>query len=225
MDFGSMFGGMAAFRNVHSVLILGVLVLCSVVCLAFIVERLLYFWRIKLNPEEALLRIRSSLLAGRIEDALNLLGDVKGNPILAVIQAGVKNSHMPREQMAEMMRICQMKQRANMERNLTVLGTLGNTAPFIGLLGTVMGIIQAFRDLAGAQASANGASVVAVGIAEALVATAAGLMVAIPAVVFYNVFLKKVKRIWTEMEVAAMEMMALMALQAKDPASGGRNAG
>src|SRR3989338_1793027 len=123
-------------------------------------------------------------MGGRIDEALSILGKVNGNPVLTVIEAGVKNSQLPKEQVGEMMRAASLKQRAMMERNLVVLGTLGNTAPFIGLLGTVMGIIQAFHDLAGPQAAANGASVVAVGIAEALVATAAGLFVAIPAVVF-----------------------------------------
>jgi biopolymer transport protein ExbB len=79
-----------------------------------------------------------------------------------------------------------------MEKNLGVLGTLGNNAPFIGLFGTVLGIIRAFADLARNQS--GGATVVMTGISEALVATAVGLMVAIPAVVAYNVFQGRVRR-------------------------------
>jgi len=208
-----LFNG-AALRNPHSVAILGLLAVCSVIGLTLIVERALYFWRIKIEPEATLLRIRASVLAGRIEEALSILGDVKGNPVLAVIAAGVRSSLLPKEQAAEMMRVCQLKQKAAMEKHLVVLGTLGNTAPFIGLLGTVLGIIQAFHDLAGAQAAANGANVVAVGIAEALVATAAGLSVAIPSVVFYNVFLKQAKAVLTEMDVASSEVLALLSPQA-----------
>ncbi|OGR88235.1 MAG: hypothetical protein A3J74_08200 [Elusimicrobia bacterium RIFCSPHIGHO2_02_FULL_57_9] len=184
--------------------------------MAFVVERWLYFKRINANPEEALLKIRNSLMGGRIDEALSILGKVNGNPVLTVIEAGVKNSQLPKEQVGEMMRAASLKQRAMMERNLVVLGTLGNTAPFIGLLGTVMGIIQAFHDLAGPQAAANGASVVAVGIAEALVATAAGLFVAIPAVVFYNYFLKRVKLVLTDTEVAIVEMMVLLSLRGSE---------
>lgn len=224
MNLGNMLVNGAALRNLHSMLVLLVLVVCSIICLALIVERILYFRRIRANPEEALLKIRSSLLAGRAADSLAILGDVQGNPILSVIQAGIKNSHMPKPQLEEMLRICQMKQKAHMEKYLVVLGTLGNTAPFIGLLGTVMGIIQAFKDLAGAQAAGNGASVVAVGIAEALIATAAGLMVAIPAVVFYNVFLKKVKRLTSDMEIAGMEIVTLITLGAQEAGSGGSHA-
>lgn len=205
-----------ALHTTHSIVILSILVGCSVACLAFVVERWLYFKRINANPEEALLKIRNSLMGGRIDEALSILGKVNGNPVLTVIEAGVKNSQLPKEQVGEMMRAASLKQRAMMERNLVVLGTLGNTAPFIGLLGTVMGIIQAFHDLAGPQAAANGASVVAVGIAEALVATAAGLFVAIPAVVFYNYFLKRVKLVLTDTEVAIVEMMVLLSLRGSE---------
>ncbi|MBI4057518.1 MAG: MotA/TolQ/ExbB proton channel family protein [Elusimicrobia bacterium] len=212
--------GASAFNTLHSVTILVILLLCSLVCVAFIVERLMYFRRVQVNPEKVLLKIRNSLVSGKTDEALGMLGETDGNPILSVIQAGVKNSQLPREQVGEVMRACQMRQRALMERNLGVLGTLGNTAPFIGLLGTVLGIIQAFRDLAGPQAQANGASVVATGIAEALIATAAGLVVAIPAVIFYNYFTKKVKLLLMEMEVVAMEVLVLLSMK-----KGGSHAG
>lgn len=214
----------AAFQTVHSIIILGILLVCSLACLAVIVERWLYFRRIKTDPEKTLLKIRRSLIAGKIDETLGLLDDVEGNPVLTVIQTGVQNSQMPKEQVGEMMRACQMKQKGHLERNLAVLGTLGNVAPFIGLLGTVLGIIQAFQDLAGPQ-SAAGASVVAVGIAEALVATAAGLAVAIPAVVFYNIFLKKVKHIIIVMEVAAIELLVLLSLKTPDVRQGEVHAG
>ena len=83
-------------------------------------------------------------------------------------------------------------ERQNLDRGLVVLGTLGNNAPFIGLFGTVIGIIQAFADLAANPA--GGPSVVMAGISEALVATAVGLLVAIPAVIAYNAFGRVVKR-------------------------------
>jgi biopolymer transport protein ExbB/TolQ len=203
----------SAFGNLHSAFILVVLLLCSLVCLTLIVERWLYFRRISVNPEKVMGRIRNNVLAGKMDDALTLLGDTEGNPILSLIHLAIKNSHLPKEQLSEVLRAFQLRQKMLFERSLGVLGTLGNTAPFIGLLGTVMGIIQAFRDLAGPQAQANGASVVATGIAEALIATAAGLFVAIPAVVFYNFYLKKVKFFATEMEAVSVDMSVLLALR------------
>ena len=93
------------------------------------------------------------------------------------------------------------QERLRYERFLIVLGTLGNSAPFIGLFGTVLGIIKAFMDLAGD--IAGGAAVVMAGISEALVATALGLLVAIPSVIAYNTLKAKVRAIGTNSESLA----------------------
>jgi biopolymer transport protein ExbB/TolQ len=92
---------------------------------------------------------------------------------------------------------------------LGIVGTIGNIAPFIGLFGTVLGIIRAFRDIG--EVGAAGPAVVATGISEALVATAAGLFVAITAVIVYNAFLVWQGRILRRAEIVASEMLNLMA--------------
>lgn len=94
-----------------------------------------------------------------------------------------------------------------LQGKLTVLGTLGSITPFIGLFGTVIGVMHAFKDLASSAAQAAGASVVAAGIAEALVNTAAGLFVAIPAVIAYNYFLSKTNYFAKELESMANEII------------------
>lgn len=86
------------------------------------------------------------------------------------------------------------RKRLELEKNLAFLGTVGSNAPFVGLFGTVLGIIKAFHDM-GSQVESAGAQVISIGISEALVATAVGLMVAIPAVAFYNYFQRKIKTI------------------------------
>jgi biopolymer transport protein ExbB len=91
-----------------------------------------------------------------------------------------------------------MRTRLKWEKNLAVLATIGSNAPFIGLFGTVLGIIKAFHDLS--QQAGAGATGVTAGISEALVATAVGLLVAIPAVVAYNVFQRRVKSALGEAE-------------------------
>ena len=103
------------------------------------------------------------------------------------------------------------EERIRLGKNLAFLGTLGANAPFIGLFGTVLGIIQAFKDLGdtGVQ-SGETSKVVMAGISEALVATAVGLLVAIPAVVAYNIFQRRVKRMLGEAESMANNAYALL---------------
>jgi biopolymer transport protein ExbB/biopolymer transport protein TolQ len=92
-----------------------------------------------------------------------------------------------------------------LERYLGSLATLGNVSPFVGLFGTVVGIIRAFEAIA--RTGSGGLGTVSAGIAEALVATAAGLFVAIPAVIAYNYFLGRVKLFANAMDSAASEMV------------------
>jgi len=99
----------------------------------------------------------------------------------------------------------------HMERYLTFLATTGSTAPFIGLFGTVWGIMTAFRNI-GATGNANLATV-APGIAEALIATAVGLFAAIPAVVAYNFFLQRVRVLAKDMENFSTDLLNLIERQ------------
>ena len=93
------------------------------------------------------------------------------------------------------------------EEYLSALATVGNVSPFVGLFGTVLGIIQAFQEI-GRQGTASIAAV-APGVAEALVATAAGLFAAIPAVVAYNYFLNQIRRHATQLDVFRQDLLAL----------------
>jgi biopolymer transport protein ExbB len=110
-----------------------------------------------------------------------------------------------------------------MEKHLGILGTLGNNCPFIGLFGTVLGIIKAFADLSHNQA--GGAAVVMAGIAEALVATAVGLMVAIPAVVAYNIFQGRVRRTLGRVDAMAHLILARSHEENKAEAAGSSGKG
>ena len=105
-----------------------------------------------------------------------------------------------------------------LEKRLVILGTLGNNAPFIGLLGTVLGVIRAFHDL-GASAG-QGPEVVMQGISEALVATAIGILVALPCVAFYNFLQKRVKDTLIDVDRYGKQLIAV--LEAESVAKGGK---
>jgi biopolymer transport protein ExbB/TolQ len=92
-----------------------------------------------------------------------------------------------------------------LETYVPILGTVGSTAPFVGLLGTVLGIIKSFQDIA--MHAGAGPEIVSAGIAEALIATAFGLIVAIPAVMFYNYCVHKIQRLTQEIDLATYEVI------------------
>jgi biopolymer transport protein ExbB/TolQ len=106
-------------------------------------------------------------------------------------------------------------ERLRYEKRLAFLGTLGNNAPFVGLFGTVLGIIRAFHDLAGSAMQGQGTQAVMSGIAEALVATGVGLLVALPSVAMYNVLVRHVETATAGAEAMAREVIAYI----KTPAS------
>jgi biopolymer transport protein ExbB/TolQ len=98
------------------------------------------------------------------------------------------------------------RERARYERGLNLLATIASNAPYVGLFGTVLGIVRAFRDLSANMAEASGA--VMAGIAEALIATAIGLLVAIPALVAFNTFKQKVRNAVTDGQLLARLLLA-----------------
>jgi biopolymer transport protein TolQ len=110
-----------------------------------------------------------------------------------------------------------VKKRAELERGLTSLGTLGNNAPFVGLFGTVIGVIQAFHMLGAGGGGGNQAAMgnVIVAISDALIATGVGLIVALPAVVGYNMFQKRVGQVENNVAVISKQILALLKADAK----------
>ena len=171
--------------------VLWLLIILSVVSLAVIFERMYFFQKIRLDFADFSGKLSQHLLDEDIESADKLCRE---SPALEcqVFLKGLEYKEKGVEAMDQSMSGFMVSERQHLDHGLVILGTLGNNAPFIGLFGTVIGIIQAFNDLA--NNPAGGPSVVMAGISEALVATAVGLMVAIPAVIAYNGFQRVVKR-------------------------------
>jgi biopolymer transport protein ExbB len=178
--------------------VLVLMLVLSVVSLAIMLERAWVYWSLR-DDASALMRDLGRLLrSGDLEGARRRL-ETSPSAEAAVVIAGIVEAKMGYEAAEEAMAGASALQRLKLERRLTFLGTLGNNAPFIGLLGTVIGIIGAFDELGKAKnATLTGATQVAPeavmsNIAEALVATAVGLLVAIPAVFAFNTFTRVVK--------------------------------
>jgi biopolymer transport protein ExbB len=170
---------------------------CSIVALGFALERVLYFWKRRGDAEAFYRQASEKVRAGNVKEALWACVATP-HPVGAVTAAVLKSSHLSPEAVEEKLQIALSEQRLLLERNLGVLGTMGNTTPLIGLLGTVWGIMRAFHDMA--STGSAGPSVVAAGVAEALFTTAAGLVVAVPSVMLFNHFSRRTAVLLTQAE-------------------------
>ncbi|OIO11232.1 MAG: hypothetical protein AUJ52_02295 [Elusimicrobia bacterium CG1_02_63_36] len=184
-------------------LTLAALIALSVYSLAIIAQRWKLYRRSVTGSADFLPRARKLVKEDKLKD-LSALAHRHGGPASKVVMAALTGPSGKGERRAAAERELEM-QIAALEHGLPVLGTIGSTAPFIGLLGTVLGVMRAFRDLAGA--SNAGPGVVAVGISEALIATAAGLVVAIPAIIAYNYFTTRANGFADELRWTADEII------------------
>lgn len=171
--------------------VLWLLIAASVVSVTIMLERAVFFMRLRLDFQTFARQVTTKLIDSDY-DGIKALCSKSPSLSTQVVLRGLDYRSKGTKAMRESMEGYLIGERQVMDRGLVVLGTLGNNAPFIGLLGTVIGIIVAFKDLA--SNPAGGASVVMAGISEALIATAVGLIVAIPAVIAFNAFTRVVKR-------------------------------
>ena len=182
------------------------LALCSLLTIGILIERLWHFMRADRDPEAVLSRAQAALAKQgnpgaqwRDEPA----------PAVRVVGAALARRSEPRDALEEHLRATLANENLRLGAHLGIVGTIGNIAPFVGLFGTVLGIIRAFRDIG--QVGAAGPAVVATGISEALIATAAGLVVAISAVIVYNLFVIWQSRLARRAEIVAAEVLTLVA--------------
>lgn len=173
--------------------VLWILIVLSVLSFAVMIERFVFFFSNRLTGADELAR---KLANGDVEFARTAIEGKRGMEA-AVIREAINASPKGPDAVEEIIASTMAREKSRYEAWLSILGTLGNNAPFIGLFGTVLGIIRAFHDLATSPSGVQtgGASVVMSGISGALVATAVGLAVAIPAVVAFNGFQRWLKRL------------------------------
>lgn len=183
-----------------------VLVLCSVVTLGMALERVFYYSRRRGNTDEAMQRALKKIRNGQVREA-SWACETCSHPMGPVAVEVFKNTASSHS-LEERLQIALSKQKLLLERNLNVLGTMAAVAPLIGLLGTVWGIMRAFHDMA--QTGSAAPSVVAAGVAEALTTTAAGLIVAVPALMLYNHFSRRMNVMLTVAENNSRSLRAAL---------------
>ena len=177
----------------------------SLLSVAVMVERWFFYRRRKINFEATKEEFTKLLGKGDFDAAAKLMAQ-RNSMETSVVLAGLKGYDKGPESVEELLSGALGRSKADYERRLSILATLASNSPYIGLFGTVLGIVRAFKDLS--KDLANASSGVMAGIAEALVATAVGLLVAIPAVIAYNVFKGMVKEVVTNTESLSRVLMA-----------------
>jgi biopolymer transport protein ExbB len=164
----------------------------SVASVAVMLERAIFFRRIRADMQALVRGLSERLRARDLEGARRLL-DQSGSAEAAVASVGIAEFRRGASAVREAMAGATLLQRARLERGLGFLGTLASNTPFIGLFGTVIGIIMAFDHLSSSAARGSASQAVMGSIAEALVATAVGIGVAVPAVVAFNAFQARIR--------------------------------
>jgi biopolymer transport protein ExbB/TolQ len=200
--------------NFGAAWVMWLLIGLSVVSVAIMLERAWFYLSVRDNLEVLVPKFREALRSADLEQARKVL-EASPSAEAAVALAGLSEADRGAKAADEAMQGAKALQKMRLERRLAFLGTLGNNAPFIGLFGTVIGVVQAFEGLAkensgAAQTATAAPQVVMAAIAEALVATAVGLAVAIPAVVAYNYFQRHCRSILAETEALSRVLMSYL---------------
>jgi biopolymer transport protein ExbB len=184
------------------------LLICSAISLAVILERIVeYTKKSRLLRESFMKEIKELAEKGDLEGAKKLCAERK-EPIAAVVFAGLKNARYNEKIIMNTMEREIMIETVKLERYTSIVGTIGNIAVYVGLFGTVLGIIRSFHNIS--QIGSGGISTIISGVAESLICTATGLAVAIPSVVAYNYFTKRIDNFITEMEYVSSETLDIL---------------
>jgi len=180
------------------------IILCSIVAIAIIIER---FWTLnpaRIAPRNALADVWSKLRHNQL-DAAQLRELRLSSPLGQILAAGLVNAKAGRSIMIESIEQAAAHVVHELERYLSTLGTIAAISPLLGLLGTVFGMIDIFNDIT--TVGTGNADQLAGGIAKALITTAAGLSVAIPSLLFYRLFLRRVDSLVVELERESIKLV------------------
>jgi biopolymer transport protein ExbB len=215
MDLSSHF---VAFAQLGASWVLWLLVALSVISIGVMIDRALWLRRRDIDTDRFTRELRGAFERGEVDELENKYRDDPAVPVQIALR-GVAERDRGAAVVAEVMQSERARWRKAADKNLIVLGTLGNNVPFVGLFGTVLGVISAFEHLRVKSESATDTTLDLV--AQALAATAFGLLVAIPAVVAFNYFTRRIKNVFGSADECAHAVLASV-YAAREGKDGGR---
>lgn len=184
------------------------ILLCSIIGLAVVIDRYIVIRKAKINVPAFMVRIRGFIKKKDISGAVSHCMEEK-SPIANVVRKGLKKYKLGHERVKESIENAGSQEVSKLEKGLPILASISGIAPLLGFLGTVTGMIAAFMRIEDLQGSAN-PSDLAGGIWEALITTAFGLIVGIPALALYNYFVSAVKKLVGEIEMVANDVVDIV---------------
>ena len=199
--------------------------LCALAATVIVIERLLFYRSIAKSDASLMLKLRPAVVDGNYEDAARIC-DASESPLARLARAGIDYRELEEADIKEAVMNAANREVPRVERYLSTLGTIANISTLLGLLGTVTGNIRAFGVLAATGAMGN-PGLLAGAIAEALITTAAGLIISIPATIFYNYFVSRSNKTIVEMESSVGDLVLLIVARLgseKKSRAGGSNA-
>ncbi len=199
------------------------LMICSVISMGVFFDRLWAFYSNSRTDTRALrAQLMKHLRRGEVTEAAMLCASTPG-PVSAVLLTGLQSFRKLEKRTAENLRLTvgeamedyTLHSMSAVEKRLWILSTIGNAAPLLGMTGTVLGMIKSFKGLAEAQDAAT----IGIGISEALITTAAGLLIALGAVIPYSIFMNMAEKVELEIDEASSEMLEFLATGAESSGS------
>jgi biopolymer transport protein ExbB len=195
-------------------IVIWLILLASAVAVVVFIERFLHYHAVQINSAEFINGVRNVLKRDNVVEALSIC-DATPGPVARLVKTAILNRAHGRERVREALEEAGLSEVPRLEEKLSLLATIAQIAPLLGLLGTVLGFIQAFYYLQGNGLTASVADL-SDGVWKALICTAAGLAVAIPCHAGYNYLVSRVNSIVLDMEKAATEIVNIVS----DPSNG-----
>lgn len=189
-------------------IIMSTILLGSVTAFIIIIERIIYFRKININEEKILERLTSAIKNKHYDEALTIC-ETAPSPVTNLMKAGIVQRNQPEHRIQDAIKDAASLEIPKLEKHLTMLGTIATVTPLLGLLGTVIGNMEAFSVI-GAKSAIGNMTELASGISKALLTTAFGLGVSIPVSVFYNSLTNKANNLILTLEIKANELVHVL---------------
>lgn len=196
-------------------IVLIIIGICSVTSFAIFIERFLCLRKSEINTNQFIIEVRNIIKEGNVVEAIQYC-EKTGGTIANIVKAGLVKHNRSKEQIENAMEISGLIEIAQLEKNAKILSIIAHISPLIGLLGTVLGFIQAFSEMRLSGLVDISATRIGEAMEFALVTTAAGLVVAIPSVIAYNYIVSRIEGFVLEIQTTSSEIVDLLVHREED---------